>query len=61
MNNKEIQKKVIENRDYMENLFDVWNGSFMVGLHLTSVGIAIAHANIKKITGEFTDLSIWIN
>ena len=45
----------------MAQVFDVWEGSFMQNLSLTSVGVAIAHANIKRHIGEFTDLSIWIN
>jgi len=28
---------------------------------LTSLGIAIGHANIKRLIGEFANLSIWIN
>jgi hypothetical protein len=28
---------------------------------LTSVGISIGHANIKRLVGEFAKLSIWIN
>jgi hypothetical protein len=55
---KDYLKKV---RPYMDNLFDVWDNSLMKNLTLTSVEIAIGHANVKKNLGEFTDLSIWIN
>ena len=48
-------------RPYMASMIDVWENSLMKNFTLTSVGIAIGHANVKKNLGEFTDLSIWIN
>lgn len=45
----------------MEKLFDVWDNSYMKNMTLTSVGIAIGHANTRRITKETDDLSIWIN
>lgn len=56
-----IKELCIETRDYMETVFDVWQNSAMQNFTLTSVGIAIGHANIKRLTGKFSDLSIWIN
>ncbi|SAL53928.1 hypothetical protein AWB69_05705 [Caballeronia udeis] len=61
MDASEVRSKVIEIRPYMEELFDVWARSSMVNFGLTSVGIAIAHANVKRLIGEFANLSIWIN
>ena len=61
MNETEIKEKCIEIKPYMATLFDVWSNSAMKRFSLTSVGIAIGHANIKRLIGEFTDLSIWIN
>lgn len=61
MSDDEIKQKCIEIRPYMDTLFDIWNNSYMSRFTLTSVGIAIGHANIKRSTGEFSDLSIWIN
>lgn len=61
MSDDEIKQKCIEIRPYMDTLFDIWNDSYMSRFTLTSVGIAIGHANIKRSTGELTDLSIWIN
>lgn len=55
-----VQKILISGRAYMQKVFDVWKDT-MSHFTLTSVGIAIGHANIKKVAGEFTDLSIWIN
>jgi hypothetical protein len=44
----------------MNRLFEVWEKSSFKNLELTSVGIAIAHANYRRRTGETMDLSIWI-
>ncbi|MHB1392488.1 MAG: LPO_1073/Vpar_1526 family protein [Clostridia bacterium] len=61
MSDDEIKNYIIHERSYMEKVSDIWDGSYIKNLTLTSVGIAIGHANVKKSTGEFTDLSIWIN
>jgi len=61
MSNEEIQEYIIQTRGYMRHVFEVWKVSNMNRFTLTSVGIAIGHANIKKSLGEFTNLSIWIN
>lgn len=42
-------------------LFETWSESAMKNFTLTSVGIAIGYANIKRLVGEFANLSIWIN
>jgi hypothetical protein len=61
MSEVEIRDKCVEIRPYMSQLFDVWANSMLKQFTLTSVGIAIGHANIKRLAGEFADLSIWIN
>lgn len=61
MNDDEIRAKCVEIRPYMADLFEIWSDSAMKNFTLTSVGIAIGHANIKRLAGEFSDLSIWIN
>jgi hypothetical protein len=61
MNDQEIRDKCIEIRPYMNDLFTIWSDSPMKNFTLTSVGMAIAHANIKRLVGEFANLSIWIN
>lgn len=61
MTNEEIKNYIIHERSYMEKAIDFWNDSYIKNLTLTSVGIAIGHANVKRNIGEFTDLSIWIN
>jgi hypothetical protein len=57
----EIKELLLNLCPYMENVFDVWHGSSMKNVNLTSVGIAIAHANTKKQCGEFGNLSSWMN
>jgi hypothetical protein len=61
MNESEIKDKCIEIRPYMSGLFETWSESAMKNFTLTSVGIAIGHANVKRLVGEFANLSIWIN
>jgi len=61
MNDQEIRGKCIEIRPYMAGVFEFWTESKIKNFDLTSVGIAIGHANIKRLTGEFANLSIWIN
>jgi hypothetical protein len=61
LTNPEIKTKCIELFPYMQPLFDLWTITQLHNITLTSVGIGLAHANIKRFTGEFADLSIWVN
>ena len=61
MTDAEIKETCVRLRPYMLDVFDTWSGSAMGTFTLTSVGIAIGHANIKRLVGPFADLSIWIN
>jgi len=61
MSDTEIKRKCIAIRPYMAELFETWSESAMKHFTLTSVGIAIGHANIKRLVGEFANLAIWIN
>lgn len=61
MGQHEARQKVTELAPFMENMFKTWSASNISHFTLTSVGIAIGHANVKKHRGEFTDLAIWIN
>ena len=61
MSEQEIKDELIAIRAYMADVFDVWANSPMQTFTLTSVGMAIGHANIKRLIGEFASLSIWIN
>jgi hypothetical protein len=46
---------------FFREVFRVWDSTSMKKFTLTSVGMAIGHANIKRFTGEFAPLSIWVN
>jgi hypothetical protein len=61
MSEPEIREKLITIRPYMTEVFETWTNSPMQTFTLTSVGMAIGHANIKRLTGEFASLSLWIN
>jgi hypothetical protein len=41
-------------------LFDLWENTPLKHMALTSVGIAIGYANLKRVCGFDADLSIWI-
>jgi hypothetical protein len=61
MAHEDIKTFIVARQPHMQRVFDIWEESNMKHFTLTSVGISIGHANIKKNLGEFTDLSIWIN
>lgn len=61
MSDEEIKQKTISIRPYMSDVYSAWAASSMKSFTLTSVGMAIGHANIKRLVGEFANLSIWIN
>lgn len=44
-----------------EELKDVWSDTPLKKLKLTSIGIAIAHSNLRHLIGFEADLSIWID
>jgi hypothetical protein len=61
MSDPEIKETLIAIRPYMAEVIEIWRNSPMQTFTLTSVGMAIGHANIKRLIGEFASLSIWIN
>lgn len=60
MNEQEIKEYIIKTKPEMQPLFDLWKNSSISKFSLTTVGIAIAHANFRRRTGRKLDLSIWI-
>jgi hypothetical protein len=60
MSEPEIKETLIAIRPYMAEVLETWSNSPMQTFTLTSVGIAIGHANIKRLIGEFASLSLWI-
>ncbi len=61
MSSVEIREKCVALRPYMEPFFNTWSGTHLKNFTLTSVGMAIGHANLKRVVGDFAPLSIWIN
>jgi hypothetical protein len=61
MSELEVREKLIAIRPYMSEVFETWTNSPMQKFTLTSVGMAIGHANIKRLVGEFASLALWIN
>ncbi|MBI1185008.1 hypothetical protein GC194_12100 [bacterium] len=57
---KELIERINQHGDFMSTLFDVWDNSSLKNMTLTSVGIAIATANLRRKTGISVDLGIWI-
>lgn len=56
----EIKEKLVAFNPKMQKVFDVWKNSYFNKFELSHVGIAIAHANYRRRTGETMNLSIWI-
>ena len=62
MSMDQVSERLRTLRPYMADLMAAWDNSLMVSFQLTSVGIAIGHANVKRVAGgEFSDLSIWVS
>lgn len=57
-----IEVKEFLNREceFMAALFEIWDTSSIKNMTITSVGIAIATANLRRKTGVPIDLGIWI-
>ncbi|KAA6340628.1 hypothetical protein EZS27_011517 [termite gut metagenome] len=60
MSSTEIKELIKSQGDYINNLLDIWDNSSFKNMTLTSVGIAIAIANLRRKTGITIDLGIWI-
>jgi hypothetical protein len=61
MNAPEVKDLLIKTNPCMEKVFETWNKSRFKNFEVSSVGIAISHANYRRRTGRTLDLSIWIN
>ncbi|MFK7771273.1 MAG: LPO_1073/Vpar_1526 family protein, partial [Saprospiraceae bacterium] len=60
MSKKKKKNYLISISPSVEKIFEVWQNSVFNKLELSSVGIAIAHANYRRKIGETMDLSNWI-
>lgn len=57
---EEIKGYLLDKNPDLDKIFRVWDNSSIKHLELTSVGIAVAHANYRRRTGETMDLKVWI-
>jgi hypothetical protein len=60
MNATEVKDLLKQQGDFMNTLFEIWDNSPLKNMTLTSVGIAVATANLRRKTGISVDLGIWI-
>lgn len=56
----EVKTFLKKQGDFIDVLFDIWDNSPLKNMTLTSVGIAVATANLRRKTGISVDLGIWI-
>jgi hypothetical protein len=61
MNGNEVKELLVKTNPCMSKIFEIWCSYIFNKFELSSVGIAIAHANYRRRTGITLDLSIWIN
>lgn len=57
---EDIEQQLLNIDVKFSDLFRIWDNIGLGKLQLTTVGIALAHANIKKTIQEDFDLGIWI-
>jgi len=60
MQQNEVKELLILAIPAIKRIFEVWDSSPIKNLELTSVGVAIAHANYRRKTSDTMNLSIWI-
>ena len=61
MPENEVKDYLIQKYPPIEGVFKSWEESSIKNMTLTSVGLAIGHANLTRKTKETFDLNIWIN
>lgn len=60
MTEEEVRQYLFKIFPQIKNIIEAWNESAIKNMTLTSVGIAIGHANITRKTKQAFDLKIWI-
>ena len=60
MTDVEVKDYITGARPGLQRLFDAWENSQISKMTLTTVGIAVAHANFRRRTGQQLELSIWV-
>lgn len=57
----EVIRKLTESNPRLSKFINDWNTTKLSNSSLTSVGIAIALTNLKRMLGGYWDYSIWLN
>jgi hypothetical protein len=60
LDTRDLRQAVIDAVPAAKPLFELWDGTLMCHLQLTSVGMAIACANIQRRTGRQSEVSNWL-
>ncbi|MBF0707713.1 hypothetical protein IQ283_14040 [Alkalihalobacillus hwajinpoensis] len=58
---KEVSQMIDEFHPNLKEIKNTWNSTNLKHMEITSVGLAIGHANLTKKCGIDTNLSIWIS
>ena len=61
MDAPQVKGWILKAAPFMAELFDKWETTQLRKFNLTSVGIALGHANVRRVVGDYAELSIWIN
>jgi hypothetical protein len=56
----EIEQQIRQVVPELGSIIDTWRSSLLKHADLTSVGVAIGHANWRRVTGNTEDISIWL-
>lgn len=57
---EQIKGRCIAARAYMGEMFDLWDNTEMKNFNLSSIGVAIAHANLTRSSPNLPPISVWI-
>jgi hypothetical protein len=60
MSESEVREYMLNARPKLGKLFSIWEKTAISRFALTTVGYAIAQANLRRRSGETVDMSIWI-
>lgn len=60
VNSDQVMQTCVQLRPYMDEFFKTFSETGLGFLKLTTVGMAIAHANIRRHVGDFTEFSEWV-
>lgn len=60
MSENEVKNLLTESDEKMKKIFETWDNSYFKNFDLSSMGIAIAHANYRRKTNKTMNISIWI-